>query len=188
MLDLTLRRRKLISAVPRMLYDGLGDEAGSARGMDVATFEDLIDRLGEDLSRWPDDQRLAAVQLLASSAEARTLYEQASLVRRALAAPPVLAPKGLADRIVTAAAKLPQNELPQENLPQEKLSQEERPQAPAPEPASPEAQLNDAQGQGESVQQGKVLPALLLALCLFPALAPPVLTLDELDLQISLSL
>ena len=60
MLDLTLRRRKLISAVPRMLYDGLGDEAGSARGMDVATFEDLIDRLGEDLSRWPDDQRLAA--------------------------------------------------------------------------------------------------------------------------------
>jgi len=39
------QRRKLISAVPRMLYDSLGDEAGSARAMDVATFEDLIDRL-----------------------------------------------------------------------------------------------------------------------------------------------
>ncbi len=71
--------------------------------MDVATFEDLIDRLGEDLSRWPDDQRLAAVQLLASSAEARVLYEQASAVRKALAAPPVRAPAGLIDRIVTAS-------------------------------------------------------------------------------------
>ncbi|WP_312011465.1 MULTISPECIES: hypothetical protein [unclassified Bradyrhizobium] len=173
MLDLTLRRRKLISAVPRMLYDSLGDEAGSARGMDVATFEDLIDRLGEDLSRWPDDQRLAAVQLLASSVEARTLYEEASAVRRALTAPPVRAPKGLLDRIVTAAAKLPQQELPQE---------------PASEPAAPEEQPNDAQAQGESAQQGKVLPALLLALCLLPALAPPALMLDEPDLPISLSL
>ncbi|WP_342712262.1 hypothetical protein AAFG13_13190 [Bradyrhizobium sp. B124] len=173
MLDLTLRRRKLISAVPRMLYDSLGDEAGSVRGMDVATFEDLIDRLGEDLSRWPDDQRLAAVQLLASSVEARTLYEEASAVRRALTAPPVRAPKGLLDRIVTAAAKLPQQELPQE---------------PASEPAAPEEQPNDAQAQGESAQQGKVLPALLLALCLLPALAPPALMLDEPDLPISLSL
>ncbi|HEX8028941.1 MAG TPA: hypothetical protein VF491_10790 [Vicinamibacterales bacterium] len=173
MLDLTLRRRKLISAVPRMLYDSLGDEAGSARGMDVATFEDLIDRLGEDLSRWPDDQRLAAVQLLASSAEARTLYEAASAVRRALTAPPVRAPKGLLDRIVTAAAKLPQQELPQE---------------PASEPSAPEEQPNDAQAQGDSAQPGKVLPALLLALCLLPALAPPALMLGEPDLPISLSL
>ncbi|WP_338077293.1 hypothetical protein [Bradyrhizobium quebecense] len=173
MLDLTLRRRKLISAVPRMLYDSLGDEAGSARGMDVATFEDLIDRLGEDLSRWPDDQRLAAVQLLASSAEARTLYEQASAVRRALTAPPVRAPKGLVDRIVTAAAKLPQDVLPQE---------------PAPEPDAPTDQSNDAQAPGDAAQQGKVLPALLLALCLLPALAPPALMLAEPDLPISLLL
>lgn len=156
-----------------MLYDSLGDEAGSARGMDVATFEDLIDRLGEDLSRWPDDQRLAAVQLLASSAEARTLYEAASAVRRALTAPPVRAPKGLLDRIVTAAAKLPQQELPQE---------------PASEPSAPEEQPNDAQAQGDSAQPGKVLPALLLALCLLPALAPPALMLGEPDLPISLSL
>ncbi|WP_375788744.1 hypothetical protein ACE10Z_15840 [Bradyrhizobium sp. Pha-3] len=173
MLDLALRRRKLISAVPRMLYDSLGDEAGSARGMDVATFEDLIDRLGEDLSRWPDDQRLAAVQLLASSVEARTLYEQASAVRRALTAPPVRAPKGLVDRIVTAAAKLPQKELPE---------------VAAPEPAPPEEQPNDAQAPGDSAQQGKVLPALLLALCLLPALGPPALMLGEPDLPVSLSL
>lgn len=145
--------------------------------MDVATFEDLIDRLGEDLSRWPDDQRLAAGQLLASSAEARTLYEQASAVRRALTAPPVRAPKGLVDRIVTAAAKLPQQELAQE------LSQE-----PASEPAAPEEQSNDAQAQGDSAQHGKVLPALLLALCLLPALAPPALMFGEPDLPIRLSL
>ncbi len=136
--------------------------------MDVATFEDLIDRLGEDLSRWPDDQRVAAVQLLASSAEARTLYEEASAVRGALAAPPVRAPKGLADRIVTAAAKLPQK--------------------PASGPASADDQLNDAQAPGQSAQQGKVLPALLLALCLLPALTPPALMLGEPDLPISLSL
>lgn len=177
MLDLTHRRRKLISAVPRMLYDSLGDEAGFARGMDVATFEDLIDRLGEDLSRWPDDQRLAAVQLLASSAEARALYEEASAVRRALAAPPVRAPGGLVDRIVTAAA----------NLPQEKL-QEKLPQEPASEPAPPNDQPNDAQAAGEATPQGKVLPALLLALCLLPALTPPALLLGEPDLPISLSL
>ncbi|MGY4472787.1 hypothetical protein [Bradyrhizobium sp. USDA 3364] len=176
MLDLAHPRRKLISAVPRMLYDSLGDEAGSARGMDVATFEDLIDRLGEDLSRWPDDQRLAAVQLLASSAEARTLYEQASTVRRALAAPPVRAPKGLADRIATAAAKLPQEKL--QKLPQE----------PASEPAPPNDQPSDAQAVGESAQQGKVLPALLLALCLLPALTPPALLLGGSDLPISLLL
>ncbi|SDD46439.1 hypothetical protein SAMN05216337_1011130 [Bradyrhizobium brasilense] len=136
--------------------------------MDVATFEDLIDRLGEDLSRWPDDQRLAAAQLLASSAEAWTLYEEASAVRRALAAPPVRAPKGLADRIVTAAAKLPQK--------------------PASGPASADDQPNDAQAPGQSAQQGKVLPALLLALCLLPALTPPAVMLGEPDLPISLSL
>ncbi|WP_349630002.1 hypothetical protein [Bradyrhizobium tropiciagri] len=172
MLDLTDRRRKLISAVPRMLYDSRGDEAGSARGMDVATFEDLIDRLGEDLSRWPDDQRLAAVQLLASSAEARTLYEEASALRRALAAPPVRAPRGLVDRIAAAAAKLPQ----------------QAPSEPVSEPVPSEDQPNDAQAAGESAQQGKVLPALLLALCLLPALTPPASLFGEPDLPISLSL
>lgn len=146
----------------------LATRLDSARAMDVATFEDLIDRLGEDLSRWPDDQRVAAVQLLASSAEARTLYEEASAVRRALAAPPVRAPKGLADRIVTAAAKLPQK--------------------PASGPAPTDDQPNDAQAPGRSAPQGKVLPALLLALCLLPALTPPALMLGEPDLPISLSL
>jgi hypothetical protein len=149
-----------------MLYDSLGDEAGFARAMDVATFEDLIDRLGDDLSRWPDDQRLVAVQLLASSAEARALYEEASAMRRALSAPPVRAPRGLVDRIVIAAAKLPRE--------------------PARSEGEPNDAPNDAQRPDEAAQPGKVLPALLLTFCLLPALAPPALMLDQPGLPISL--
>jgi hypothetical protein len=74
--------------------------------MDAVMFEDLIDRLGEDLSRWPSDQRLAAEQLLATSAAARTLYEEARMLRKALNAAPVGAPAGLADRIAAAAGRL----------------------------------------------------------------------------------
>jgi hypothetical protein len=72
--------------------------------MDVSEFEDLIDRLGEDLTRWPEDRRLAAEALLANSSEARALLEEAKALRAALAAPPVRAPAGLANRIVAAAA------------------------------------------------------------------------------------
>ena len=71
--------------------------------MDVIELEDLIDRLGEDLTRWPEDRRVAAEALLAVSSEARALHEEAKALRRALAAPPVRAPAGLADRIVAAA-------------------------------------------------------------------------------------
>jgi hypothetical protein len=119
-----------------MDYDSLGEEAGSARAMDVATFEDLIDRLGEDLSRWPDDWRLPAMHLLASSSEARALFEEANTVRRALAAPPVRAPAGLVDRIVFAAAKLPR------------------------ELAAPESGSKDPEAAAEPVHPAKILPAL----------------------------
>ncbi|MBR0717092.1 hypothetical protein [Bradyrhizobium liaoningense] len=73
--------------------------------MDVTEFEDLIDRLGEDLARWPDDRRLPAEQLLSRSTEAQALLAQARALREALAAPPARAPAGLADRIVAAATK-----------------------------------------------------------------------------------
>jgi hypothetical protein len=74
--------------------------------MDVSEFENLIDRLGEDMSRWPDGQRGAAEELLASSPDARTLLEEARTLRQALARPLARAPAGLVDRIVTAASKL----------------------------------------------------------------------------------
>jgi hypothetical protein len=74
--------------------------------MDVIEFEELIDRLGEDLSLWPDDRRLLAEELLARSSAAQALLEEMRTLRRALAAPPVRAPAGLADRIAAAASKM----------------------------------------------------------------------------------
>lgn len=71
--------------------------------MDVAEFEDLIDRLGEDMSLWPEPQRVAAAQLLETSDQARTVLDAAEVLRRALSAPPIKAPAGLAERIVSAA-------------------------------------------------------------------------------------
>lgn len=71
--------------------------------MNVTEFEDLIDRHGEDFSRWPDVKREAAVVLLRFSPAARELMEEARLIRDALSAPKVLAPAGLADRIFAQA-------------------------------------------------------------------------------------
>ena len=117
--------------------------------MDVREFEDLIDRMGEDLSRWPDAQRVAALELLASSADARVLHDEARTLRQVLASPPVRAPAGLADRIVAAAGKLNAE----------------------PVAAAADAEMttvSDAAGT-----PGKVLPVLLLALYLMPLLAMP---------------
>lgn len=74
--------------------------------MNVNEFEDLIDRLGEDMSRWPAAQREAAEGLLASSPEAQAILDEARILRMALAAPAVKAPPGLAERIIAAAGKL----------------------------------------------------------------------------------
>ena len=74
--------------------------------MVVSELDELIDRLGEDLSLWPDDRRGLAEELLARSSAAQALLEEARVLRRALAAPAVRAPAGLADRIVAAAAKM----------------------------------------------------------------------------------
>ncbi len=115
--------------------------------MDVGAFEDLIDRLGEDLSRWPDAQRLAAEGLLASSAEARALHDEARTLRQLLASPPVRAPAGLADRIIAAAGKLKA------------------------EPVATPADAETPTESGATGPSGKVLPVLLLALYLLPLLA-----------------
>ena len=74
--------------------------------MDVTEFEELIDRLGEDLSLWPDDRRSPAEELLKRSSSAQALLEEMRALRQALAVPPVRAPAGLADRIAAAAAKM----------------------------------------------------------------------------------
>jgi hypothetical protein len=68
--------------------------------MKVADFEDLLERLGDDMSAWPAPLQRSAADLLRSSDEARLLLEEARRLRRALCAPPVRAPAGLTDRIM----------------------------------------------------------------------------------------
>ena len=109
--------------------------------MQVSEFEDLIDRLGDDVSRWPDAQRLAAESLLATSPTAQVLLAESKLIREALTTKPVRAPAGLADRIVAAAAA----------------------SKSAPEPADQQASVPS--------NSGKVLTSLLLACCLGSPLA-----------------
>ena len=117
--------------------------------MDVGAFEDLIDRLGEDLSLWPDAQRVAALELLASSAEARVLHDEARTLRQLLASPRVRAPAGLADRIVAAAGKLKA------------------------ESVAASADAGTTTESDAAAPSAKVLPVLLLALYLLPLLAIP---------------
>jgi hypothetical protein len=75
--------------------------------MDVVEFEDLLDRLGDDLSAWPSDRQSEALLLLAHSDEAKELLREARAMRGLLARPPVSAPAGLADRIMIQAARAP---------------------------------------------------------------------------------
>lgn len=73
--------------------------------MDVREFEDCLDRFGDDFSQWPALKRSAGQALLASSSDARELWEEAASLRQALEAPLTRAPAGLADRIVLQATR-----------------------------------------------------------------------------------
>lgn len=69
--------------------------------MDETQFQDLVDRLGEDLALWPAEARAAAEVLLSVSEPARDMLRAAVAMRAAFkATPPVKAPRGLAARIV----------------------------------------------------------------------------------------
>jgi hypothetical protein len=68
--------------------------------MDVADFQDLLDRLGDDLSTWPDQSRHDAESLLRGSEAARTALAEAQGLRQILSPQPVTAPPGLIDRIM----------------------------------------------------------------------------------------
>lgn len=68
--------------------------------MDVPEFEDLLGRLGEDLSTWPERQHAEAEALLQASEPARRALAEAKALRDALRAPATKAPPGLVDRIM----------------------------------------------------------------------------------------
>lgn len=71
--------------------------------MDIEEFEDLLDRHGEDLTRWPADKQRPALQLLAQSEEAKELLQESEELRNLIGRRPTTAPSGLSDRIVAQA-------------------------------------------------------------------------------------
>ncbi|MDQ0470707.1 hypothetical protein [Labrys wisconsinensis] len=72
--------------------------------MSIDEFQDLLDRLGDDVPGWPAAQRDAAEALLRTSPDAAARLEAARRMRAAFAATPSPAPAiGLADRIVWKA-------------------------------------------------------------------------------------
>jgi hypothetical protein len=73
--------------------------------MDIADFQDLLDRLGDDLATWPAPQQESAVILLRSSDEAHLALEQSRLLRRALSTTPIRARAELTDRIMQGAGQ-----------------------------------------------------------------------------------
>jgi hypothetical protein len=70
--------------------------------MNIADFEDLLDRLGDDIPSWPVPLQEAADLLLRSSEDARRLLDESRRLRRALSGPPVRATAGLTERILQA--------------------------------------------------------------------------------------
>ncbi|AMN39089.1 hypothetical protein [Rhodoplanes sp. Z2-YC6860] len=74
--------------------------------MDIVEFEDLLDRLGEDISTWPVDKQRPAAKLLSESSEAQDLIRDAMALRGLMARPPISAPSGLSERIFERAASL----------------------------------------------------------------------------------
>ncbi|PTW59334.1 hypothetical protein C8N35_10747 [Breoghania corrubedonensis] len=72
--------------------------------MKLEEFEDRLDQFGPEIGAWPQDAAGAAETLLAESADARQLLDEARGLDRLFAATPAIkAPAGLADRIVTRA-------------------------------------------------------------------------------------
>jgi hypothetical protein len=72
--------------------------------MRIEEFEDLVDRLGEDISQWPDQFRKAGEALLSTSAEARAIVAEARRLRAAFSRTDSMQPPpDLADRIVLQA-------------------------------------------------------------------------------------
>lgn len=68
--------------------------------MELADFNDLLDRLGDDMSTWPDQSRQDAERLLLVSDDARLALAEAQRLRHLLTPDRATAPAGLVDRIM----------------------------------------------------------------------------------------
>ena len=77
--------------------------------MDLAEFEDMLDRYGDDMGRWTPERRTAAEHLLTTSPEARTAFRRARALARQFADEPrITAPVDLSARILARAAAMPE--------------------------------------------------------------------------------
>jgi hypothetical protein len=77
--------------------------------LSIEGFQDLLDRLGGDLSAWPAPQQASANALLAISPDAQTMLAAARRLDADLRAQPK-APAGLVDRIMAASGAKPLKE------------------------------------------------------------------------------
>jgi hypothetical protein len=76
--------------------------------MDAVRFAALLDAYGADPARWPEDERAAALALLAESADARARQHDAATLDAALdAAPPAQPSDLLLARVLAAAPGAP---------------------------------------------------------------------------------
>lgn len=75
--------------------------------MNLAEFEDLVDRCGEQPAAWPVEIRADALKLLDESQEARDVVASAVALRKMFDdSPAEPAPANLANRIVTLAGRI----------------------------------------------------------------------------------
>ncbi len=75
--------------------------------MNLAEFEDLVDRCGEQPAAWPVEVRADALKFLAESNEARDVVAEAAALREMFNRNPATpAPANLGQRIVTLAGRL----------------------------------------------------------------------------------
>jgi hypothetical protein len=80
--------------------------------MPLLQFQDLVDRLGDEPAQWPAPDRANAEALLAASAPARQILEEARSLRAALTGPAITAPDGLKQRVLDAAFDGPSSTKP----------------------------------------------------------------------------
>lgn len=131
--------------------------------MDIETFEDLVDRLGEDVSAWPSPEREAGTALIAASARAREIVADAARLRQELSRrTPPRAPAGLADRIMAQVA-----------TPRAEIPASEAPLVPAEDGVSTEAP-----GRRRRAHE-RLIPSVVLSLCFLVGLSLGLLSPDN---------
>ena len=78
-------------------------------------FQDLVDRYGEDFSKWPADMGLSGEAMVDDNEIAQTIIEQAEKIRVMMQAMGSKAPSCFSDRIIKLALELSPPHLNEKN-------------------------------------------------------------------------